>query len=40
MDWYSPPEYKEYECTECGAEIEKPGVCSGTCHEASMIQLS
>lgn len=37
MDWYSPPEYKEYECTECGAEIEREGVCSGTCHEASMI---
>ena len=37
MDWYNPPEYKEYECTECGAEIEKAGVCSGTCHEASMI---
>ena len=37
MDWYSPPEYKEYECTECGADIDKPGVCSGTCHEASMI---
>ncbi len=28
MDWYSPPEYKEYECTECGAEIEREGVCS------------
>ena len=37
MDWYNPPEYKEYECTECGEEIEKAGVCSGTCHEASMI---
>ena len=31
------PDYKEYECTECGADIDKPGVCSGTCHEASMI---
>ena len=37
MDWYSPPDYPEYECTECGADIDKPGVCSGTCHEASMI---
>ena len=36
MDWYSPPEYKEYECTECGADIDHE-VCSGTCHEASMI---
>ena len=23
MDWYSPPDYKDYECTECGADIEK-----------------
>ena len=23
MDWYSPPDYPEYECTECGAEIER-----------------
>ena len=23
MDWYSPPEYKDYECTECGADIDK-----------------
>jgi len=37
MDWYSTPDYPEYECTECGADIDKPGVCSGTCHEASMI---
>ena len=38
MDWYSPPEYKDYECTECGAEIvATEGVCSGACHEASMI---
>ena len=38
MDWYSPPEYyRVYECTECGTEIDKPGVCSGACHEASMI---
>ena len=37
MDWYSAPDYPEYECTECGADIDKPGVCSGTCHEASMI---
>ena len=34
MDWYSPPEYKDYECTECGADIDHEGVCSGTCHEA------
>ena len=39
MDWYSQEEHKEYECTECGTEIDKPGVCSGACHEASMIQL-
>ena len=38
MDWYNPPEYKDYECTECGAEIDHEGVCSGACHEASMIQ--
>ena len=37
MDWYSTPEYAEYECSECGEPISKPGVCSGTCHEASMI---
>ena len=37
MDWYDTPYYPEYECTECGAEIERAGVCSGTCHEASMI---
>jgi hypothetical protein len=37
MDWYSQEEHKEYECTECGTEIDKPGVCSGACHEASMI---
>ena len=37
MDWYSPQSTKSIECTECGAEIEKAGVCSGTCHEASMI---
>ena len=28
MDWYSPPEYKDYECSECGEEIDSPGVCS------------
>ena len=33
MDWYSTPDYPEYECTECGADIERAGVCSGTCHE-------
>ena len=22
MDWYNPSEYKEYECTECGEEID------------------
>ena len=27
MDWYSPPEYKDYECTECGADIDHEGVC-------------
>jgi|TARA_B110000879_G_C10940453_1_gene419646 hypothetical protein len=37
MDWYNPPEYKDYECSECGEEIDSPGVCSGACHEASMI---
>ncbi len=37
MNWYTPPEYKDYECSECGEEIDSPGVCSGTCHEASMI---
>ena len=25
MDWYSPPEYKDYECTECGADIDSAG---------------
>ena len=34
------PAYEpEYECSECGEPMNKPGVCSGACHEASMIQL-
>jgi len=32
------PAYEpEYECSECGEPMNKPGVCSGACHEASMI---
>ena len=39
---YYPPHYDEedlvHECTECGRPMENPGqVCSGTCHEASML---
>tara|TARA_B110000908_G_scaffold1875_1_gene2414 strand:+ start:119 stop:253 length:135 start_codon:yes stop_codon:yes gene_type:complete len=37
---YGNPAYeddKEFECTECGTPIESEGVCSGRCHEASMI---
>jgi predicted nucleic acid-binding Zn ribbon protein len=42
MSWHftflNPHEQDEYECTECGTSMPKDtGVCSGTCHEASMI---
>mgnify|MGYP003630087059 CR=1 FL=1 len=37
MNWETPPEYKDHECSECGTPIDNAGVCSGTCHEASMI---
>ena len=31
-------DYKEFECTECGTPVERDGqVCSGVCHEASML---
>jgi len=39
-DWFdnlNPADLPEYECSECGAEMDRPGVCSGACHEASMI---
>ena len=37
-DFLNPHEQAEYECSECGAAMETDkGVCSGTCHEASMI---
>lgn len=37
-DFLNPHEQAEYECSECGAAMQTDkGVCSGTCHEASMI---
>tara|TARA_R100001460_G_scaffold80505_1_gene121450 strand:- start:388 stop:513 length:126 start_codon:yes stop_codon:yes gene_type:complete len=37
-DFLNPHEQTEYECSECGAAMQTDkGVCSGTCHEASMI---
>ncbi len=39
LDIGNPAYEPEYECSECGEPMNKPGVCSGTCHEASMIQL-
>lgn len=37
-DFLNPHEQTEYECSECGAAMQTDkSVCSGTCHEASMI---
>lgn len=37
-DFLNPHEQTEYECSECGAEMQTDkGVCSGACFEASMI---
>jgi hypothetical protein len=37
LDIGNPAYEKEHECSECGTPIDNAGVCSGACHEASMI---
>jgi predicted nucleic acid-binding Zn ribbon protein len=37
-DFLNPHEQFEYHCCECGSKMQTDkGVCSGTCHEASLI---
>ena len=37
-DFLNPHEQDEFQCRECGIYMQKDtGVCSGICHEASMI---